>query len=78
MTPKPDGEKITDNGDGTDRPIDEEVDAHPCDDDLRHLEPSRQYQYDGSDEIGQHVSNPRDQSEQRIESDIEGCAEDFG
>ena len=74
MTPKPDGEKIAAEGDRADRPVDEEVQAHPCDDDPGHLKSRSQYQDDGSDEIGQHVANSGYQSEQRIESQIEWCA----
>ena len=74
MTPKPDGEEIADDGNGADCPVDEEIQAHPCQDDLRHVKPRSQYQYEGPDEIGQDVAEPRNQSEQRIESHVEGRA----
>ena len=78
MTPKPDGEEIAENGNRTDGSIDEEIQAHPCDDDLRHLKARGQYQDDSPDEIGQHVTDSGDQSEQRIESHIEWCPRNFG
>ena len=43
-------------------------------DDPRHLKPRGQYQDDGPDKIGQHVTDSWYQSKQRIEPQIDACA----
>ena len=77
VAPKPNGEEIAENRNRTDSSIDQKVQAHPCDDDLRHTKPRGQYQDDGPDKIGEQVTDSWNQSKQRIESEIERCAGDF-
>jgi len=74
MTSKPNGKQIAEDRDGTDGSVDQEVQAHPCNHDLRHLKPRGQYQDRGPDEINQHVTDSWNQPKQRIEPQIDPCA----
>lgn len=77
VTTEPKRKEVTDNGDGADGSIDEEIQAHPCNDDLRHVKPRGQYQDRCPNEIGQDVAKSRYQPKQRIEPHIEGGAGDL-
>lgn len=77
MTSEPHRKEIAEDRNRADGSIDEEVQAHPCHNNPRHVKSGSQYQHDGPDEIGQYVTESRYKSEQWVKPHIKWCAGNF-